>query len=291
MVYEWCSLICENRCFEDWESLLLDSLEIGFRHLDSLEIGFRQFDSRCWRIGNLHLAHTECQRRLVDVVFKSKNNEAIADLLHACVVGNGRIPLGTCTEHLVGLHNLVPFSSRLRRLAIRSVELIGYKRFEEAGVGRFAELLNHLDVSVEDVEYNFEWIPLLLDVIRTPEGARCLSNQSWELLVELTISESVMRYGTYSSQVMGSLLDAQEWDKLECWIGVVWMMWPPETEETTEDLKRVMASLFRHRPGAAQKLRQWMKRRCEGCDEDESVPKSFERICKQAHEALKQGIS
>jgi len=68
---------------------------------------------------------------MVDVAFKSQKSEVIADLLHAWTLGYSLyIPLGTCTEYLVCLHDLVPFSSRLRRLVTRSVELISREGFE-----------------------------------------------------------------------------------------------------------------------------------------------------------------
>ena len=282
LAYEWCSVICEHQSSEDWESLLLDSLEIGFRHLDS----------RRRRIVWLHLVHTEHHRGLVDVVFKSKKSEAIADLLHAWTVrgwshGPADTLLGTCAGHLIDLHDLMPFSSRLRRLIIRAVGLIGYKRFDEVGVERFVKLLNHLCVGVEDVEDSFKWMSLLLDTIQSPHGTRQLSDQSWELLVDLTISKSEEIHVTYAPQVMGSLLESQEWDKLECWIGVVWMVWPPEARETTEGIKCAMVSLFRCRPGAAQKLTRWMK---QWSEVKGVVPECFERICKQAHEAAQQAI-
>ena len=77
--------------------------------------------------------------------------------------------------------------------------------------------------------------------------------------MELVISELGVGHPTYNPQVVASLLEAQEWDKLECWMGVVLMIWLPETEETTEDLKRMMVSLFHHQRGTAQKFTQWMK--------------------------------
>ena len=284
MAYEWCSVICEGRRFEDREGLLLDSLEIGFRHLDS----------RHSRIEFLYLTHTEHHRGMVDVIFKSKNSEAISDLLHAWTVRSRRLEparelLGICTGYLVDLRNLMPFSSRLRRVLIRSVGTIGYEGFEEVGVEKFIELLNCLRVDVGDVEDKTNWMTLLLDTVRSPGGARDLSNQSWELLAELAILESWQPGRlAYSAHVMASLLEAQEWDKSECWIGVVWMVCPPETEETVEDLKRAMVSLFRHRPGAAQKLTQWMKRKrgVKGV-----VSKHFERILEQAREAAQQDVS
>ena len=160
MAYEWCSMICKNRNLKDWESLLLVSLEIGFRHLDPRDV-YIETDSE--------LTHTEHHRELVDVVFRSEESEAIEDLLCAWTAGGPSNPpahklLSICASHLVGLHNLVPFS-RLRRLVIRSVGVIGYKGFEGVGVERFIDLLEHLRVTVEDINDQPEWAELLLDTL------------------------------------------------------------------------------------------------------------------------------
>ena len=72
---------------------------------------------------------------MVDVVSKSRKSEAIVDLLYAWTLGYSLyVPLITCIGHLVCLRNLVPPSSRLRQLVIRSIELIGCEGFEEVGV-------------------------------------------------------------------------------------------------------------------------------------------------------------
>ena len=282
MAYGWCSAICENReSCEDWKNLLLLALEIGFRHLDP----------QCQWIP-AKLIHTEHHRELAEVVFESGNCEEIADLLYAWTVGDSSYTwadtlLGTCAGRLVGLYNLVPFPPRLRRLVIRSVELIGYKGFEEVGAERFVELLNCLHVWVEDMDSEYEWVQLLLDTIQSPEGARRLSNRFWELLVKLAIPEpSRFRDTAYSSRVMGFLLEAQEWDKLECWIGVIWMVWSPDTDEIVENLERTMVSLFRQRPGAAETLEGWMEQRSQQSEKD--VPESFQQTTKRAYEATRR---
>ena len=279
--YDWCSVICENQSLEDRESLLLDSLEIGFRHLDS----------RTQLIPRARLTHTKRHRGsiLADAVFKSKNPEAIADLLHAWTSRSSyhepaHTLLSICAGHLVDLHSMVPFSSRLRRLAIRSVELIGWEGFEKVEAERFVELLNYLHVGVEDVGLGAKWIPILLGAIGSPGGAQCLSDRSWEIL-ELTTPE--LRLQSCAPCVMTSLLEAQEWAKLECWVGMVWMKWPPKTEGTTEDLKRIMGSLFHHRPSAPQKLTQWIT---QWGKRGGVVPKHFERVCDQAREVAQQDI-
>ena len=287
IAYGWCSVICENRrSLRDWGSLLLACLEVGFRHLDLQSPSIKAT-----------LSHTEHHRKLVDVVFKSRKNEVIGDLLHAWTTGGYFfVPayglLGSCTEHLVGLHNLVPSSPRLRRLVIRSVELIGYKGFE--GVDRFIQLLNHLHVTVKDMDTKHVWARLLLDILKSSAGVQHLSQWYWELLVELSISVSRrLRHGfrvTYSPQITTFLIKAQEWGKLECWMGIVWILWPPDADGIVgEDLERLMPLLFRQRPGAAQKFEGWIERWSQECGED--VPESFHRICEQAHEAAQRGAS
>jgi hypothetical protein len=281
MAYEWCSVICENReSLQDWESLLLVCLEIGFRHLDFQRQSIEAM-----------ITHTEHHRGLVDVVFESQEREVIADLLQAWTAGGWshepeHALLGFCTGHLVGLHNLVPFSPRLRRLVIRSVELIGYDGFEGVGVEGFVVLLDHLHVTVEDMDEKGDWARLLLDTIQTSEGAQFLSHWYWELLVELTISllSPLRDRFAHSPQVTAILTEAQEWSKLECWMGTVWIAWPPGADGTTEeDLYRPMVLLFRQRPDAAQNLEQWMERWSQTNRED--IPDSFQRICRQAQEA------
>ena len=289
MAYEWCSVMCENQqCFEDRESLLLLSLEIGFHHLDTPS----------WRT-DLRLTHTEHHRGLVDVVFGSSNGEAIADLLYAWTAesqhhGSAHAFLSICKEHLVDLHNRVSFSSRLRGLVIRSIEVLGYKWFEEVGVERFAGLLNHLHVTVEDTNDPFEWAELLLDALQSPEAVQHLSHHYWELLVELTVS--IGGFGkelSYNPRITISLAKAQEWDKLECWIKTIWIAWPPQDEDDRtmeEDLERAMLMLFRQRPGAVETLTDWVGLSSVAFTLANGVPESFERILNQAREAAQQDL-
>ena len=86
----------------------------------------------------------------------------------------------------------------------------------------FVRLLDDLQVCVEDLGGVVGWEELLLDIIKSSEGIQHLSLPYWELLVELTIYWSYwLRASTYSPHVMISLKDAEEWDKLRCWISVV----------------------------------------------------------------------
>ena len=348
IVYGWCSVIYEKReHLQDWESPLLVCLEIGFRHLD-----FRT------EFIEAALTHTEHHRGLVDVVFRSQENESIADLLHAWTAKREYYEQGPqdlldfCPVHLVGLHNLVPFSPRLRRLIIRSVELIGYggfeglgmeglegegmEGFEGGGMEGFIGLLNYLHVTVEDMDYTPSWAALLLDTIQYSEGTWNLSHRYWEFLVGFVVSEltaskltapkfttGVDSSGVHNSgvlnfvlsgdawmrhwderrtvsglrlclklnparslQIVTSLTEAKEWIKLECWVGIVWMLLPEGLDLGEGDLDDSMTLLFRQRPGAVQKLEQWMERWSQRACRD--VPESFKQAHKQAHEAAQR---
>ena len=278
--YEWCSAIYGNReHLEHWESLLLVCLEVGFRHLDP------------WRLPtDIRLTHTEHHRGLVDMVFKSQNSEAIADLLHARTMGyflpdRAGEMVDFCTRHLDGLHNLVQFSPRLRRLVIRFVEVVGYKGFEGAGVEGLIELLDHLHVTAEEMDWNSRWTSLLLNVIRSSEGTRRLSHWYWELLVELAVSEVwwLKSEDTDTLKIAKSLIGAREWGKLECWIGIMWMF-PKLVAIRGKNLEHSTLLLFRHRPGAAQKLEQWMEQWSKQ-KAWRRVPESLQRILTRAQEA------
>jgi len=283
--YEWCSVIYQNReSFQDWEGLLLLCLEIGFRRLD-----FRR------QYTNFVITHTGHHRVLIDVVFRSEDIEVTADLLQAWTTGDGSYPL-LClfARHLVGLQNQVPSSPRLRRLVIRSVELTGCEGFEGVGVERFIEFLNHLYVTAEDIDDGFRWVIFLLGTIKSSKAPQHLSHSYWELLAELAVSSQWLDGLMDGLRITRSLIEAEEWSKLECWMGIRWMTLPEdadptEVDQTEGDLGHSMTLLFRQRPGAIQKLEQWMERWGRGYSN--RVPESFQQLCKQAHEAAKQDAS
>jgi hypothetical protein len=116
----------------------------------------------------------------------------------------------------------------------------------EGVAGSFVELLNHLHISVEDMDWQIKWISILVEIIQSAEGVRHLAVHVWDLLAELTTeySRTFEDRVTYDPHVTEFLLDAQEWEKLECWLGVVWMVWLPETGDVTEDVESATNLLF-----------------------------------------------
>ena len=285
MAYEWCPAIYANRGdFNDWENLLLVCLELGFRH----------FDPRVTYSSTM-LTDIKLHRGLVDVVFKSQEIEATTDLLQALTTrgyleGPAAEIVGICTGHIVSLQNLGPFSPRLRLILIRFVETVGYKGFEGVGVEKLIELLDRLCVTIEEVGSECPWALLLLDVILSPDGTHRLSHWYWELLVELAFSPTWSQKFTDTDplKIAKSLTEAEEWGKLECWIGIAWIF-SMRGDSTEEDLEQPTLSLFRGQPDSAQKFQKWMEKWSQRLGRD--VPESFQRILAQAHEAVKRQVA
>ena len=283
MVYGWCSVICENHpTLHGAKNLLLLSLELGFRQINPREGEIKA-----------KLIHTEHHQKMANIVFSSRDGEAIADLLCAWTSRSSsytRYPqLKICAEYLIDLHYLHPFSSRLRLYIIYVIELIGYQGFEQVRVEGLIGLLNDLQVCTKDMHSSFRWVGLLLDIIQSSENIQHLSLSYWEMLAGFVVYWSNwLEDNIYNPQIMISLQDANEWDKLKCWISVVWMVWPPEGGQTTEeDLGNVMLSLLHQQPGTLQKLKEQMEQWSKEWSENE-VPESFKQICKQAHDKAAQ---
>jgi len=257
MAYDWCSVICERSAYMNGESsraLLFLSLEIGFRNLGSWDQG----------VGGSRLTHTEHHQKMADVVFKSGDAEAIADLLYAWTLESCPYDLlHTCASYLVDLQHFQEFSPRLRQLLVYSIKLIGYPIFEQIEGEGFFELLNRLDVRVGDMDDKFQWGKLLLAAIKSTKGLHSLRYEYWELIAELAISYPMLlrTAESYDQHVMDFLMGVGEWGKLQWWFCVVWASWGPNTwPPKVKELGSMALSLFHNQPGAYQKVEGWMER-------------------------------
>ena len=252
VAYGWCSIVCESHLSPETKmELLILALEIGFHHISPKSVRMEA-----------ELNHVESHQKIVDIIFQSGESEAIADLLCAwtsiSISHDPHPSLKSCAEYLVGLSSQ-PFSPRLQQVIIWSIEFIGYQGFEQVGVEGLVQLLDGLHVCIKDMFSNDQWKELLLDTIQSPKGIHHVSHQYWELLVELVLDPWAVR-GTISPHIMTSLEDTKEWDKLECWMGVIWILWSVGVNvvETDEELERITLSLFQQQPGAIHKLEQWV---------------------------------
>ena len=256
MAYGWCSAIGkEYQGLDDGKELLFLSLKVGFRGLD---VRYHWTDTG--------LVHTKYHQRMGKIVFDSGDVEVVSDLLQAWTTYDYSQTLyklfDTWPMHLIRLQRTISTSQRLRGFVIRSVECLGPQQVEQVGVEEFAALLDRLGVGVDDMGSENDWVLLLLYVVRSPQGRRSLSYPYWELMMELAIDKPWFRNDPidYDLEVMLSLEEEGEWDKMECWGGFVWLIRCPKTDTITEDLERLTVSLFRQRPGAVKKLEQLVRR-------------------------------
>ena len=129
-------------------------------------------------------------------------------------------------------------------------------------------------INVRDVQlwqYS-SWGPILVEIVRSTEPQR-LAIHFWKHLAELAI-RGYLSGTTYNSDVTTSLMDAQEWDKLEFWVGVVWMACPPELGSVAKELEDAMEGLEKKRPGALRKrMERWSERH------GQDLPESFQQTC------------
>ena len=266
MAYEWCSAICE--AYEGlWNGgkLLFASLKVGFRGLDIQNYFAYQ-----------ELVHTKHHRDMAKIVFNGGDDEVIADLLQAWTGAYHDSDM----HELLGLADTLPrlfirhqhqisTSRRLRLLVIHSVGYLGPEQVEQVGMEEFTELLDCLSVGIDDMDWlrgpsgSDSWVHLLSYVIESPQRRRSLPHPYWELMIELLLAVGYTEYWDRFDddlRIMLSLEEEEEWDKLECWTGSVWLRRRPGIYTIREDLERVTLSLFRRRPGAVQKLEQWLER-------------------------------
>lgn len=268
VAYRWCAMIWRNRgSYKYWEDLLLLSLEVGFRHI-------RPPDA--WYLPLPPLTGTEPHREMFNTVLKRNNNEEIADLAWASFMldRSGRLWLNTLADYIVGLNGgaTEPSPQGVVQTFIFCVESMGLDALEDVGKERFVVLLNHLHIGIRDLVLPGgckTWSAILLEITQSAKEAQDLAIQSWELLAELA-TKGYFRGATYNPGVATSLVGAGMWDKLECWLGIVWVAWPQELGSVAEGLEDAMKALEKERRGA---LRERMERWSERHRRD--LPESF----------------
>ena len=283
MAYALCALVWENRDrYHFWGDFILFSLRVAFRNYDPLD---------GWHKGDL--IHTQSHRELAVKVFESGNSEPISDLLCTLIMRLKQRPLVHSLDickYIVGLPNRIamPFSPRLRRLLLRVIECIGVNGFKEVGVENFVWLVDRLGTEAQERDLPDGWGSILLDVVQTPGAHRHLALPSWELLTELASKPRLWNPPPYASEVTVSLLDDQEWDKLECWLVVVpvlWHWWIDDRAEEVLRLRHALKSLiFQQQHDAFRQLKQRMEQRIHKCGVPGAL-KTFKRICKVKPEA------
>jgi hypothetical protein len=240
-----------------------DKIPFHYRTLLSrtLEIGFRLV-----RPGREHptldLNHKPHHKLALEIAFSSDDDEVIADAVSIWIVGGGdHAPLGSFARHFAKrVERCTPFSPRLRRTGTRAIERTWHGELEVSRLETI-RLLNRLDVGADDMEDEYTWVRLLVDVIRLPAGLESLSSHYWRLLGELPLAMDFETSESPDVEVMTSLEKAEDWEKLEVWMVVVWQSLPLSPPAAVmEDIERVTLELLLRRPSALLRFEALRKR-------------------------------
>lgn len=253
--YGWCSAICEkNEDLGACKDLLMLALQLGFRQYH-IYPDWIQFPP----------VHTEYHKRMIDVVFSIGDIDTVADALCAWTLGDTpqlRFPsLGACADHIVSLPD-VKSSQRLRHMVIHAIECIGYPEFERVGVQKLVPLLNGLKIEVHEMEWRSRWMSFLWSVLRSPPGQQYLSPHYWQCIVPMAMQPGLFALSIDPSdlEIMKSFEEAGDWEKLEVWIGMMWILELPEdmVQVEVEEVKQVTQILFYKHPNALKTVEGWV---------------------------------
>ena len=245
----------------------------------TLEIGFRR--DRSVR----RLDHTSHHKWVFETAFTSDDDEVIADAMQAWIVDDDSTPPGSCARYLTKrVESDKPFSPRLRQASIRAIERIWCN---ELGVSRLDTIrwLNCLDVDVDDIMGGDNWITLLGDVIYSPIGLESLSSHYWQLLDKLVASVPPLSIISHDIEVMRTLEEAEDWEKLEVWMVLIWTFLPRSALQIkvpglTGDIERATLKLLLQRPSALPRFEGLSGG--PGPTIDEGYKDKLRQICDQA---------
>ena len=249
-----------------YEHLLFVMLEVGFR--------LARTDAT-W--GSIRPDDTSYHQRVFETAFSSDDDEVIADAVGMWIMSSGRTPLGLFARHLTErLERVRPLSQRLRQLIIRAVELAWDSESWESGP-ETVHLLNCLDANMDNLD-KYDRIGLLKSVMAGLGGLE-LSPHYWH-----SLDRPEVEGGTYPCpessdwDAMRALWEAEDWEKLEVWILVMWkalVRWC-STLESMEDIQQVTLELLSRRPSALRRFENiWREKSNDGNSSPYAISKTI----------------
>ena len=248
------------------------------------------------------LNHTPHHDQMFEAAFLSDDDEVIADVICAWIVGTCT-PAGSFVRYFAKrMEKTSPLSPRLRQATIRAICRIRDNELT-ASVLETIRLLHYLNADIDDVENGADvdvekeadvgdladsatdWVVFLVGVIRSPTGFESLSSHYWHLLGKLTSTTYFAgQFSLRDMEVMRSLEEVEDWEKLGVWMAAVWQSLPLSSEPTDsmEDIERVTLKLASRQLSALQKFEDLCKRRAIW----DRYETTLQEICSQARAEL-----
>lgn len=145
-----------------------------------------------------------------------------------------------------------PLPQRLWRVGICAIERTWSHDLAILGL-EILPLLNRLNIGVDDVHDETEWIQLLMNVIRLPTGSEVLPSHYWSFLVRMVFAaHCFVAFDSRAMEVMRLLKEARNWEKLVLWMVAVWYGtgdWPPTA---TQEIEKMTLELLLRQPPLPQ---------------------------------------
>ena len=225
---------------------------LNYAHLlsRSLEIGFR-LTTLSHDQPHLKLNHTSHHGWVFETAFSSHDDDFIADAVCVWIAAGNHTPPGSYVCYFTKrVERDTPFSPRLRQASICAIEHTWRRELEVSVVGT-VNLLNRLNVDVGDVDKS-KLAELLTDVICSPTGLESLSPHYWHLVDKMALAEGLGMDFTSCSAVMILLEEAEDWEKLELWMAIIWRS--VLSSRSVEEIEQVTLKLLSRRPSALQRF-------------------------------------
>jgi hypothetical protein len=220
-----------------------------------LDVGFRLAKPGC--ISALHLNNPSHDEWLFKVAFSSNDDEVIADAMTVWIIGGGQGPFRSFVPYFANRPKSSGlFSPRLQQVVLDAIGLIQHNVFEASELETI-HLLNCLNVGIDDMADKGGWLQLLAGAVCLPAGLDNLSPHYWCLLDKFALGTNFsVSLRLQSVELMRSLEEAEDWEKLEVWIVVVWQSLGHFTPYiTVQDVVQVTHKLSLQRPSTLQRLK------------------------------------
>ena len=208
----------------------------------------------------------------------------MADAVCVWVVDSARRPPGSLARYFSGrVERTKPFSPRLRRAGILAIDRVWFSELKESTLETI-HLLNRLEVGVDDIVVKDRWAGLLVTAIRSPTGPESLSSHNRCLLGKLVLERVLyVDLALRDTEVMRSLEEAGDWEKLEVWMTLIWqsLRWEGvSTSGLMGDIESATLKLLSHRP----QILPMFEDLCEEnhCWDSGSDLETLKRVCDQA---------
>ena len=177
-------------------------------------------------------------------------------------------------------------------MSIHAIDRIWDKELEVSGF-ETTRWLNRLNIDMDDIVDQGRWAQRLVAVVRSPTGPESLSSHYWNLLAKLVVAlELSLLLESGDTEVMRSLEEAEDWEKLGDWMVVVWSFLPgspmPEPE-SVESIEEVTLKLLLRRPTALQGFEDLCKTGGLSAPWRREYKDKLQHICDQAR--AKQPLS